>query len=182
VPKYRRNPLSSRANAIVTIAQLLLQPPKEAMAKAAVMTYKPPKRQIDGDLAVSQEKRLFGLLRRAEGYAYSLAHSYDIGGWPDRAYVLVALGERLRDTAMDVSDLDRPVEPHSATPVLSLRSRAFSLRRLLRGTAWPRQNVAPMTLRPSDEQHLTGPTVGHMTTITSSDSEKAVDSSLAPTC
>jgi hypothetical protein len=130
------------------------------MAKAAVMTYKPPKRQRDGDLAVSQEERLFRLLCQAERYAYSLAHSYDIGGWPDRAYVLVALGERLRDTAIDVSDLDRPVEPPSATPVLGLRSRAFSLRRLLRGTAWPPPNVSPMILRPSDEQPLTGPTVG----------------------
>jgi hypothetical protein len=128
------------------------------------MTYKPPKREKDGKPAASQEERLLGLLRQAEGYAYSLAHSYDIGGWPDRAYVLVALGERLRDTATDVSDL--ALEPQSAAPVLDLRSRAFLLRRLLRGTAWPRPNVAPMVLRPSDEQSLTGPTVGHVSTMT----------------
>jgi hypothetical protein len=145
------------------------------------VTYKPLKRQRDGDPVVSQEEALFGLLCQAEGCAYSLAHSYDIGGWPERAYVLVALGERLRDTAMDVSDLGRPVERHCAMP-LGLRSRAFSLRRLLRGTAWPRPDVAPMTLRSSDEQPLAVPTVdlvSNMTTVTSSDSEKAADSSLA---
>ena len=57
---------------------------------------------------------------------FALAHSYDIGGQPDRAYGFVALGERLRDTAMDVSGLVHPLEPHSIGPALGLRSRAFS--------------------------------------------------------
>jgi hypothetical protein len=35
-----------------------------------------------------------------------------------------ALGERIRDTAADVSDLARPVEPHSVGPALGLRWRA----------------------------------------------------------
>ena len=87
-------------------------------------------------LSVPQEETLLGILRQAENHAYALAHSYDIGGQPDRAYGFVALGERLRETAIDVSGLVRPLEPHSITPVLGLRSRAFSLRRLLRGTAW----------------------------------------------
>jgi hypothetical protein len=38
----------------------------------------------------SQEDNLLELLRKAEGYAYALAHGYDIGGHPDRAYRLVA--------------------------------------------------------------------------------------------
>ena len=83
----------------------------------------------------SQEDRLLELLRKAEGYAYALAHSYDIGGHPDQVYRLVALGEQIRVAASDVSDLARPIEPHSAAPLHGLRSRAFSLRRLLRGTA-----------------------------------------------
>jgi hypothetical protein len=76
----------SVANAIVTIAQSLSQPPKDAMTKAAVVTYKPIKRQRDGDPAVSQEERPLDLLGQAEGYTYALAHSYDIGG--HRAYAL----------------------------------------------------------------------------------------------
>ena len=77
------------------------------------MTYRPPTRQRDSNPAQSQEDGLLDLLRKAEGYAYALAHGYDIGGHTDRAYALVALGERIRDTATDVSDLARPVEPHS---------------------------------------------------------------------
>ena len=42
----------------------------------------------------SQEDRLLELLRKAEGYAYALAHGDDIGGHPDRAYRLVALESR----------------------------------------------------------------------------------------
>jgi hypothetical protein len=64
------------------------------------MTYRPPTRQR----AQSQEDRLLDLLRKAESYANALAHGYDIGGHPDRAYELVALGERIRDTATDVSE------------------------------------------------------------------------------
>jgi hypothetical protein len=98
------------------------------------MTHRPPTRRRDSNPAQSQEDRLLDLLRKAEGYAYALAHGYDIGGHTDRAYGLVTLGERIRDTAMDVSDLARPVEPDSVAPALGLSWRAFSLRRLLRGT------------------------------------------------
>ena len=76
-----------------------------------------PTGQRDSMPVPSQEDRLLELLRKAEGYAYALAHGYDIGGHPDRAYGLVALGERIRDTATDVSDLARP-EPHSEGPTL----------------------------------------------------------------
>jgi hypothetical protein len=95
-----------------------------------------PTGQRDSTPVPSQEDRLLELLRKAEGYAYALAHGYDIGGHPNRAYGLVALGERIRDTATDVSNLARPIEPHSAAPLHGLRSRAYSLRQLLRGTAW----------------------------------------------
>ena len=94
---------------------------------------------------------LLDLLRKAEGYAYALAHGYDIGGQKERAYGLVALGERIRDTATDVSDLARP-EPHSVGPTLGLRWRAFSLRRLLRGTAWQGPSVAPLVPKLAGEQ------------------------------
>ena len=147
---------TSVANAIVTIARSLLRPTKEAMAKASVVTYKPLKGQRDGDPSVSQEERLFGLLRQAEGYAYALAHGYDIGGQPDRAYAFVALGERLHNAAADVSDQARPLGFHSVGPVLGLRSRAFSLRRLLRGTAWQDSGVSPLVPRLADEQPLAG--------------------------
>ena len=100
----------------------------------------------------SQEDRLLELLRKAEGYAYALAHGYDIGGHPNRAYGLVALGERIRDTATDVSNLARPIEPHSAAPLHGLRSRAYSLRQLLRGTAWQGPSVAPLVPRLAGEQ------------------------------
>ena len=100
----------------------------------------------------SQEDGLLDLLRKAEGYAYALAHGYDIGGQTERAYGLVALGERIRDTAADVSDLTRPVEPHNVGPALGLRWRAFSLRRLLRGTAWQGPSVAPMVPKAAGEQ------------------------------
>ena len=106
----------------------------------------------DSNPVPSQEDRLLDLLRKAEGYAYALAHGYDIGGHTDRAYGLVALGERIRDTATDVSDLARPVEPHSVGPAHGLRWRAFSLRRLLRGTAWQGPSVAPLCQSWPDEQ------------------------------
>ena len=111
-----------------------------------------PTGQRDSMPVPSQEDRLLDLLRKAEGYAYALAHSYDIGGQPNRAYGLVALGERIRDTATDVSDLARPVEPHSVGPALGLRWRAFSLRRLLRGTAWQGPSVAPLVPKLAGEQ------------------------------
>ena len=90
--------------------------------------------------------------RKAEGYPYALAHGYDIGGHTERAYGLVALGERIRDTATDVSDLARPVEPHSVAPALGLRWRAVSLRQLLRGTAWQGPSVAPLVPKLAGEQ------------------------------
>ena len=124
----RHRPLSCHlpselaANAIVTIVQSLsLRRRKQRRADPTV--------QRDSNPVPSQEDRLLDLLRKAEGYAYALAHGYDIGGQTERAYGLVALGERIRDTATDVSDLARPVEPHSVGPALSLRWRAFSLRR-----------------------------------------------------
>jgi hypothetical protein len=116
------------------------------------MTYRPPTRQRDSNPARSQEDRLLDLLLKAEGYAYALAHGYDIGGHTDQAYGLVALGERIRDTATDVSDLARPVEPPSVAPALGLRWRAFSLRRLLRGTAWQGPSVAPLVPKLAGEQ------------------------------
>jgi hypothetical protein len=93
-----------------------------------------PTGQRDSMPVPSQEDRLLELLRKAEGYAYALAHGYDIGGQPNRAYGLVALGERIRDTATDMSNLARRTEPHSAAPLHGLRSRAYSLRQLLRGS------------------------------------------------
>jgi hypothetical protein len=111
-----------------------------------------PTGQRDSSPVPSQEDRLLDLLRKAEGYAYALAHGYDIGGHPDRAYRLVALGERLRDTATDVSDLARPIEPYSAAPPHGLRSRAFSLRQLLRGTASQGPTAAPLVPRLAGEQ------------------------------
>jgi len=106
----------------------------------------------DSNPVPSQEAGLLDLLRKADGYAYALAHGYDIGGHPDRAYRLVALGERISDTATDVSDLARPLEPHSAAPLHGLRSRAFSLRQLLRGSAWQGPSVAPLVPRLAGEQ------------------------------
>ena len=113
------------------------------------MTHGPAR---DSNPVPSQEDGLLDLLRKAEGYAYALAHGYDIGGQTERAYGLVALGERIRDTAADVSDLTRPVEPHNVGPALGLRWRAFSLRRLLRGTAWQGPSVAPLVPKPAGEQ------------------------------
>ena len=110
-----------------------------------------PTVQRDSNPVPSQEDRLLDLLRKAEGYAYALAHGYDIGGQTERAYGLVALGEGIRDTATDVSDLARPVEPHSVGPALGLRWRAFSLRRLLRGTAWQGPGAVPLVPRLSAE-------------------------------
>ena len=111
-----------------------------------------PTGQRDSKPVPSQEDRLLDLLRKAEGYAYALAHGYDIGGQTEQAYALVALGERLRDTATDVSDLARPIEPHIAAPLHGLRSRAFSLRQLLRGTAWKGPTAAPLVPRLAGEQ------------------------------
>ena len=70
----------------------------------------------DSNPVPSQEAGLLDLLRKAEGYAYALAHGYDIGGRTDRAYGLVALGERICDTATDASGLARPAEPHGMPP------------------------------------------------------------------
>jgi hypothetical protein len=118
------------------------------------MTYRPPPSQRNSNPAASQEEILLGLLRQAEGYAYVLAHSYDIGGQPDRAYGFVALGERLHETATDVSILARPVETHRSClpPTIGLRSRVFSLRILLRGIASRGPSVAPLVPRLDGEQ------------------------------
>ena len=116
------------------------------------MTDRPPTRQRDSNPVPSQEDGLLDLLRKAEGYAYALAHGYDIGGHTERAYGLVALGERIRDTATDVSDLARLVEPHSVAPALGLRWRAVSLRQLLRGTAWQGPSVAPLVPKLAGER------------------------------
>jgi hypothetical protein len=121
------------------------------------MTHIPPTRRRDPKPApISQEERVLGLLHQAKGYAYALAHGYDIGGHPDRAYGFMALGERLRETAADVSDLARPFEPHAIAPSLGLRSRAFFLRRLLRGTAWQGPHMPPLMPRLAGEQPLAG--------------------------
>ena len=136
------------ANAIVTIAQSLSLRRRKRQ-RAVVMTPTGPR---DSNPVPSQEDRLLDLLRKAEGYAYALAHGYDIGGHPNRAYGLVALGERIRDTATDVGNLARPIEPHSAAPLHGLRSRVFSLRQLLRGTAWQGPSVAPLVPRLAGEQ------------------------------
>jgi hypothetical protein len=97
------------------------------------MTYKPPKREKDGKPTVSHEETLLGLLRQAEHDAYVLAHSYDIGGQRDRAYGFVALGERLHETAMGMSALTPPDEPHRsrARPTLQGPSVAPLVPRLL---------------------------------------------------
>jgi hypothetical protein len=105
------------------------------------MTDRPPTRQSDSNPVPSQEDGLLDLLRKAEGYAYALAHGYDIGGYTE-----------LRDTATDVSDLARPVDPHSVAPTLGLRWRAVSLRQLLRGTAWQGPSVAPLVPKLAGEQ------------------------------
>lgn len=120
------------------------------------MTYRPATRHRESKPAASQEDRLLDLLRQGEGFAYALAHGYDVGGQPDRAYALVALGERLHNAAADVRNLTRPLEPHSVGPTLGLRARAFSLRKLLRGTAWQGPGVAPLVPRLADKQPLVG--------------------------
>jgi hypothetical protein len=117
------------------------------------MTYREPKRQTDGSPAASQED-LLRLLRKAERCAYVLAHSYDIDGQPDRAYGFVALGERLRETVSDASDLASPVEPYSEVPVIGLRSRALLLRRLLKGIAWQGPSRPPPVPQVFGEQRL----------------------------
>jgi len=53
------------------------------------MTHGPAR---DSNPVSSQEDGLLDLLRKAEGYAYALAHGYDIGGQTERAYGLVAVG------------------------------------------------------------------------------------------
>jgi hypothetical protein len=113
-----------------------------------------PTRHGDREPVVSQEESLLGLLRRAERHAYALAHGYDIGGQPDRAYAFVALGERLYNTARDASDLVRPFKPQSGEPVRGLRARAFLLRRILRGTSREYLDVVPIVPRSTGEQPL----------------------------
>ena len=53
---------------------VIIAPPKEATARGVVMT---PTGQRDSKPVPSQEDRLLDLLRKAEGYAYALAHGYD---------------------------------------------------------------------------------------------------------
>ena len=136
------------ANAIVTITQLLSLRRRKRQ-RAVVMT---PTGQRDSKPVPSQEDRLLDLLRKAEGYAYALAHGYDIGGHPNRAYGLVALGERIRDTATDVGNLARPIEPHRAAPRHGVRSRAYSFRQLLIAAAWQGPSAAPLVPRLAGEQ------------------------------
>jgi hypothetical protein len=111
------------------------------------MALRRPTSQTASTASVTEEAKLVGLLRQAERHAYALAHGYDVGGQPDRAYGFVALAERLCDTASEISALAGPIEPRSDAPALSLRSRAFALRRLLRGAGWKGQSVVSLVPR-----------------------------------
>ena len=108
----------------------------------------------DHKLVVSEEEKLLSLLRKADRLSYALAHSYDIGGQPNRAFAFVALGEWLRETAVDVSNLTRPAMAIGATPVLGLQARALSLHRTLRGSSGDYPDVVPIVPLSISEQAL----------------------------
>jgi hypothetical protein len=124
------------ANVIVTIV-VSVPLSRRNDGEGVVMTYKPPKRQKEGEPVALQEERLLRLLRQAERYAYLLAHSYDIGGQRDRAYGFVAFGERLREMATGVCVPARPDEPRSST----LRWQSASVSSLVPGLATEQPNL-----------------------------------------
>jgi hypothetical protein len=93
----------------------------------------------DGTPFPSQEETLRDLLSKAETSTYALAHSYDIGGCPDRAHGLIGIGEKLRDAVGQLDDLIQ-----STAPISGLRARAFSLRRVSRESARPSSSAVPV--------------------------------------
>ena len=79
VPLWRRAHLARREPHRNHCA-VIIAPPERSDGERVVMTHRPPTRQRDSNPVPSQEDRLLDLLRKAEGYAYALAHGYDIGG------------------------------------------------------------------------------------------------------
>jgi hypothetical protein len=72
------------------------------------VTYDPTKRRgALLPLELSEEEGLAALLRTAERKAYTLAHSHDIGGYPDRAHGMSAIGQGIGE----VADHLRPGRP-----------------------------------------------------------------------
>jgi hypothetical protein len=84
---------------------------------------------------VSQEVLLHDLLRKAQNNASALAHSYDISGWPDRAWKMIDVAECIRGIAGQLNILARPVEPKPLEAVVGLRLRALLLRTHVRSLA-----------------------------------------------
>jgi hypothetical protein len=106
-----------------------------------VVTYSPTK-QI-AKAPPSQEEALLALLFQAETKAYALAHSYDIGGYRDRACRLMSVGEGIRDAALQMAGMGQPPGSPNKTAAWGLKSRALSLRTRLSGRVWVNSGVAP---------------------------------------
>jgi hypothetical protein len=108
------------------------------------VTYNPTKRRgALLPLEPSEEEGLAALLRTAERKAYTLAHSHDIGGYPDRAHGMSAIGQGIGEVADHLDVLIHSSAPISKTP-LSLRLPALLLREGLTGRAWVNATAAPL--------------------------------------
>jgi hypothetical protein len=119
-----------------------------------VVTYRST--QKCSGLPRSEEAKLLDLLCKVETGAYALAHAYDVGGYTSRAYRLIGITERLRDAVVQIDELVQAVEPRSKAPVRGLRSRAHSLRGLLRNSTWASSSAPPRrrTLRKVRRDHV----------------------------
>jgi hypothetical protein len=109
------------------------------------VTYNPTRRRgALLPLEPSEEEGLAALLRKAERKAYTLAHSHDIGGYPDRAHGMSAISQGIGEVADHLDILIHSSAPISKTPPLGLRLRALLLRERLTRRAWVNATAAPL--------------------------------------
>jgi hypothetical protein len=90
------------------------------------VTYIPTKRT--GNKGPSRELILLELLKKARADAFALAHGYDVGGYPDQAWRLVGVGDRIRDAIAQLNDISQVVAPKRRY-VSSLGLRATTIAR-----------------------------------------------------
>jgi hypothetical protein len=132
------------ANAIVTtVLQYPIYGRRQGVTHSPTRNSKPE---------ASQEAILLNLLHKAQAAAFALAHGHDIGGYPDRAWRLIGVGERIRDAATQLNELVRVVEPKKHDAVVGLRLRAFLLQTQMRGPGWANSGAASLVPRMTSER------------------------------
>jgi hypothetical protein len=101
---------------------------------------------------VAQEATLLHLLHEVQRTVFAIAHSYDIAGYPDRAWKLVGVGDCIRDAVMRLDDIGHDIVPRKPVTVSGLLLRAVLLRKQMGGPAWANSGAAPLVPRMTSQR------------------------------